>query len=63
MKRASATSPRNRSTSSGGTGWSIERAINAFPPRRVRDTVMLAMFTPASPKSVPTRPITPGTSS
>src|SRR5437868_4038400 len=62
-KRASATSPRSRSTSSGGAGWSIDSAMSAFPPRRVRETVMFAMFTPASPNSVPTRPITPGTSS
>ena len=38
-------------------------AISAFPPSRFRETAMFAMFTPASPKSVPTRPITPGTSS
>jgi len=30
---------------------------------RVRETVMFAMFTPASANIVPTRPITPGTSS
>src|SRR5204863_7045863 len=63
MKRASSNSPCSRPTSSGGAGVSIESAINAWPPCRVRETVMFAMFTPASPKSVPTRPITPGTSS
>ena len=46
-----------------GAGLSIESTISALPPRRVRDTVMFAMFTPASPISVPMRPITPGTSS
>src|SRR5262249_19546942 len=63
MNLASSTSARRRATSSGGAGWSIESAISALPPRRVRETVMFAMLTPASPKSVPTRPITPGTSS
>ena len=51
---------RSRSTSSGGGGESTESTISALPPRRLRETVMFAMFTPASPKSVPTRPITPG---
>jgi hypothetical protein len=38
-------------------------AISALPPRRLRETVMPAMLMPASPNSIPTRPITPGTSS
>ena len=46
-----------------GTGESIESAISALPPSRFRETAMFAMLTPASPNSVPTRPITPGTSS
>ena len=44
-------------------GESIESAISALPPSRFRETAMFAMFTPASPNSVPTRPITPGMSS
>ena len=39
------------------------RAISALPPARFRETDMLAMFTPAAPNSIPTRPMTPGTSS
>src|SRR5262249_179041 len=54
---------RKSSTSSGGAGVSIESAISALPPMFVLDTAMLAMLTPASPKVVPTRPITPGLSS
>ena len=46
----------------GGGGESIENAISAFPPSFVRETAMFAMFTPASPNIVPTRPITPGRS-
>ena len=37
--------------------------MSAFPPSFVRETAMFAMFTPASPNIVPTRPITPGMSS
>ena len=44
------------SRSSGGGGESIESAISALPPARFRDTDMFAMFTPASPKSVPIAP-------
>ena len=54
---------RSCSISSGGAGESIESAISALPPSRLRETVMFAMFTPAAPKRLPTRPITPGTSS
>ena len=54
MKRASSKpSPCRRSTSSGGAGVSIDSAISALPPRRVRETVMFAMLTPASPNSRP----------
>src|SRR5438270_139062 len=63
MKRASSNSACSCCTSSAGAGVSMESAISAWPPRRVRETVMFAMFTSAAPKSVPTRPITPGTSS
>jgi hypothetical protein len=52
-----------RASSSGVGSESIESAIRALPPSRVRETAMLAMLTPASPNIVPTRPITPGTSS
>ena len=54
---------RSAATSSGGAGVSSETAINAFPPRFVRETAMFAMLIPASPNRVPIRPITPGTSS
>src|SRR3954454_4259458 len=63
MNRASSNSPCNSSTRSRGAGVSIYNAISACPPCRVRETVMLAMFTTAFPNSVPTRPIPPGTSS
>ena len=61
--KSSNPSARMRSTSSAGGSESIASAISALPPSFVRDTAMLAMFTPASPNIVPTRPITPGTSS
>ena len=38
------------STSSAGAGASIESAISALPPSRLRETAMFAMLTPASPK-------------
>ena len=34
----------------------------ASPPTVLRETCMVEMFTPASPSTVPTRPIMPGTS-
>ena len=52
--------PLTRSTSSGGAGESIEKAMSALPPSVVRETAMFAMLTPASPNIVPTFPITPG---
>src|SRR5207302_11180893 len=52
MKRASSNSPCSSRTSPSGAAVSIESAISACPPRRVRATVMLAMFTPAVPNKV-----------
>src|SRR5581483_8192512 len=63
IRYAASIPSRSSFCSSGGAGVSIESAISALPPARLRETVMLAMFTPAAPKSVPTRPITPGMSS
>src|SRR4029077_4953503 len=63
MNLASSNSEWTFSTSSGGAGVSIERTISACPPCLVRDTVIFAMLTAEPPKSVPTLPMTPGTSS
>ena len=49
-------------TTSGATGESTVTAITAPPSARERDTAIEAMFTCASPRIVPTRPIWPGMS-
>src|SRR6266545_1627430 len=51
------TSAITRSSTPGGITLSTVSAISASPPWRRRPTCMLAMFTPAWPRMVPTLPI------
>ena len=51
------------SSTSSGTGLSSESAMSARASCRLRETAMFAMFTPASPRMFPSRPIIPGVSS
>src|SRR5205823_4394413 len=53
---------RSASSTSAGTGSSTWISESAMPPTRSRPSSMPAMLMPRSPRSVPTRPTTPGTS-
>ena len=56
-------SARTVATTASGTGSSTETSASALPPSGRRPRLKFAMLMPASPSTVPRRPIRPGLSS